>query len=69
MPSFDENVKKFSQHSLIFKGNSPRSVKWLKSNIKYLLATTGIQKVKDINVKIVEDWIYKGKFEKERHII
>ena len=54
----------FCQHSLVFKGNTPRTVDWLAETFGYFQKGTGVQSVTDIDQFMIEDYVVCGQTEK-----
>jgi len=52
---------RFCQYSLAFKGNTPRTIKWFKDDFKWFQKFAQIEKIEQLDKKIIEDWIYQGK--------
>lgn len=55
---------RFYEYSLVFKGNSPDTIRWLKFNLNSFQRASGIQLVKDIRQQNIEAWIIEKKLEK-----
>ena len=57
--------ERFCQHSLVFKGNTPRTIYWFKTDIKWFLKfANDIEKIEELTRHRIEDWILHGKLER-----
>lgn len=57
--------ERFCQHSLVFKGNTPRTIYWFQTDIKWFLKFyPGLEKIEDVTREKIEGWILNGKLEK-----
>ena len=55
---------RFCQYSIVFKGNSIRTIQWFKVDFNQYVRYTGIENIKDVIKHIVEEWIINGKLER-----
>ncbi|MFW6312071.1 MAG: tyrosine-type recombinase/integrase [Nanoarchaeota archaeon] len=56
--------QRFCDHSLTFKGNTPRTIKWLKEVYKSFIRTTEILYIEEVDISTLEEWVLKGKLER-----
>lgn len=56
--------QQFCDYSLTFKGNTPRTIKWLHDSMRYFLKSTNVQRLSQIDRTLIENYILKGKLEK-----
>ncbi len=56
---------RFCQHSLVFKGNSPRTIDWFKYDFRWFLEFAKIKRLEQLTKQNIQDWILNGKLEKE----
>ena len=56
--------QRFLDYSLVFKGNTPKSIKWLKWMFHCFVKFTKVESISAVDKKLVEDWILHGKLEK-----
>jgi len=54
----------FCEYSLVFKGNTPRTVKWLEETMRYFLKHTNVKTVHEINRPLIENYILRGKLDR-----
>ena len=54
----------FCEYSSVFKGNSPRTIKWLQETIRYFVRDTGVETLSEIDRPLVENYIIQGKVHK-----
>jgi site-specific recombinase XerD len=55
---------RFCQHSLVFKGNTPRTIKWFESDFRWFQRFANLETIEQLTKSIIEDWIRHGKLEK-----
>ncbi len=55
---------RFCQHSLVFKGNSPRTIDWFKTDFRWFLGFAKIERLDQLTKHQIEDWIMYGKLER-----
>lgn len=57
--------ERFCQHSLVFKGNTPRTIYWFQTDIKWFLKFhPDLETIDQITRERIEDWILSGKLER-----
>ncbi len=57
--------ERFCQHSLVFKGNTPRTIYWFKTDIKWFLKySIGVETIEQLTRERIETWIMNGKLER-----
>ena len=56
--------RQFCEYSLVFKGNSKRTIKWLDEVMRYFVNATGVEDVKNIDRTMVENYIMRGRLDK-----
>ena len=61
MLNIDQIHLRFCQYSLAFKGNTPRTIKWFQDDFKWFQKFAHIERIEQLDKKIIEDWIYQGK--------
>jgi len=54
---------RFCQYSVVFKGNTKSTIRWLKGDFSQFISFSKIESINDLTRSIVEDWIVKGKLE------
>jgi len=57
--------RRFCDYSITFKGNTPRTIKWFKECVSYLVNQTGAGELSDLTRELIEDWIFTGKRERD----
>jgi len=65
MPNLQSLHELFCEHSLALKGNSPRTIRWLKEIFKYFSTQAGVANASEIDQITVERWLLQGKLEKK----
>ena len=55
----------FCEYSRVFKGNTPRTIQWLKETIGYFVKDTKLERVSEINRNSIENFMLRGKLEKD----
>lgn len=55
---------RFCQHSLAFKGNTPRTIYWFQTDFRMFLKYKPITELKELTQEAIEDWILYGKLER-----
>ncbi len=55
---------RFCQHSLAFKGNTPRTILWFETDFRMFLRFKPIEELKELTKEVIEDWILYGKHER-----
>ena len=55
--------RQFCDYSLAVKGNTPRTIKWLKDSHRYFLKRTAVSCVSQISPALIEDYIVRGRIE------
>ena len=56
--------QRFCDYSLVFKGNTPMTIKWLKEAMRLFLNATQSESINDITRHVIGYWILNGKLEK-----
>ena len=56
--------RQFCEYATAFKGNTPRTIQWYKEILGYFLKDTQIQSVTQITRSIIEDYVVRGKLDK-----
>jgi len=56
--------RRFCDYSLVFKGNTRRTIQWFEETIGYVGKQTGATRVEEITRRKVEEWIFRGKTER-----
>lgn len=51
----------FCEYSLVFKGNTPRTIKWYKENLRYFVHFTNVETVAQINQRMLEEYLLTGR--------
>jgi len=64
MKSILQLHQEFCQYQVVFKNNTPRTIKWFKEVINYFVKHTGVYHIEEVKQNVVEDWLIKGKCEK-----
>lgn len=64
MSNIARHHEAFCQHSLVFKGNTPRTVAWLQETFGYFVKDTQVQSVTEIDQFMIEDYVVRGQTEK-----
>ena len=57
-------LQRFCDYCLAFKGNTLRTVKWYRINVESLIRFCDAQHLPQLTRPVIEDWIIKGKLEK-----
>ena len=55
---------RFCQHSLAFKGNTPRTIYWFQTDFRMFLKFNPIEELDQLTKEVIEDWILYGKLER-----
>lgn len=55
---------RFCQHSLAFKGNTPRTIYWFQTDFRMFLKQNPIEEIEELTKEIIENWILYGKLER-----
>lgn len=64
MSQISQLHQQFCDYSLAFKGNTPKTINWLKETFKYFLNDTGISQIHTIDRVLIESYFLNGKMEK-----
>ena len=56
--------QEFCQYQVVFKNNTPRTIKWFKEVINYFVKHTGVYHIEDVSQSVIENWLIYGKCEK-----
>lgn len=65
MTDIEKLHQRFCDYSLVFKGNTPRSIRWLKDIFQYFLRFANIETPGQITREMIESWIFEGKIQKK----
>lgn len=57
--------QEFCEYSLVFKGNTPRTIKWLEETFRFFLKDIKVSEVSQITESLIENWILRGKIDHE----
>jgi len=60
MSEISRHHEAFCQHSIVFKGNTPRTIEWLQETFGYFVKHTGVENVYDIDQGLIEDYVVFG---------
>ncbi len=64
MKSILQLHQEFCQYQIVFKNNTPRTIKWFKEVINYFVKHTEVYHIEEVHQSTVENWLIKGKCEK-----
>ncbi len=64
MKSILQLHQEFCQYQVVFKNNTPRTIKWFKEVIGYFVKHTEVNYLHEINQETVEQWLINGKCER-----
>lgn len=64
MKSILQLHQEFCQYQIVFKNNTPRTIKWFKEVVNYFVKHTGVYHIEEVQQSTVENWLIKGKCEK-----
>jgi len=64
MSKITEHHRQFCQHSLVFKGNTPRTIRWFESTFRQFLRDNPVKSVTKIDRVLLEKWIIGKRLEK-----
>lgn len=56
---------RFCQYSAVFKGNTPRTIDWFKTDFRWFLGFAKIERLDQLTKHQIEDWILYGKLERK----
>ena len=57
--------EQFCQYSIVFKGNSPNTIRWLKEKFKSFHQYSQITHLSELNKRKIEQWIIYGKLQRK----
>ena len=56
--------QEFCQYQVVFKNNTPRTIKWFKEVINYFVKQTEVYNIEEVTQSVIENWLIHGKCEK-----
>ncbi len=56
--------QEFCQYQIVFKNNTPRTIKWFKEVINYFVKHTEVYHIEEVTQNVIEQWLIHGKCEK-----
>ncbi|QMU65518.1 MAG: tyrosine-type recombinase/integrase [Flavobacteriaceae bacterium] len=56
--------QEFCQYQIVFKNNTPRTIKWFKEVINYFVKHTEVYHIEDVTQNVIKQWLIHGKCEK-----
>lgn len=56
---------RFCEYCEVFKGNSPKTIIWLKGDFKSFLKQSGVTHMEEVNRHVIENWLLHGKLERK----
>ena len=57
MSKIKQHHRQFCQYSQVFKGNTPRTIRWLEETFKAFLKDTNVTSVGEVDRSLLENWI------------
>ncbi len=57
--------EKYCNYALAFKGLTPRTIQGYREVFRYFLQSVPVTKLHEVNQFMIEDWLMKGKLEKD----
>ena len=64
MSELSQLHQQFCDYALVFKGNTPRTIRWFEETFDYFLRRTDLTTLDEMTREAIEDYIVRGRIDK-----